>query len=40
MAFYKIGVEDNGDPLGISMEKMRESLAALFILANNLDADL
>jgi elongation factor 1-alpha len=40
MAFYRIGVKDEGDSLGISMEEMRESLATLFIMAHNLDAVL
>lgn len=39
-AFYRIGVEDNGNPLGLSNEEMKESLAMLFYMAKYLKADL
>ena len=39
-AFYVIGVEDNGNPLGISQAEMKESLATLSIMASNLNAEL
>lgn len=39
-AFYMIGVEDDGNPLGLNLDEMRESLATLFIMARNLNADL
>ncbi len=35
-----IGVEDDGNPLGLNYDEMRESLATLFIMARNLNADL
>jgi GTPase len=31
-------VEDNGNPLGLDEEEMRESLATIFYMARNLDA--
>ena len=37
-AFYQIGVEDNGNPLGLDDEEMRESLGTLFYMARNLNA--
>jgi elongation factor 1-alpha len=35
-----IGVEDDGNPLGLNLDEMRESLGTLFIMARNLNADL
>lgn len=35
-----IGVEDDGNPLGLNPDEMKESLATLFIMARNLNADL
>lgn len=35
-----IGVEDNGNPLGLNMEETEKSLATIYILAKNLKADL
>jgi GTPase len=35
-----IGVEDNGNPLGLGMEETKKSLATIYILAKNLKADL
>jgi elongation factor 1-alpha len=31
-------VEDNGNPLGLNEEEMKESLATLFYMARNLNA--
>jgi elongation factor 1-alpha len=39
-AFYQIGVEDNGNPLGLNNEEMKESLGTLFFMARNLNAQL
>jgi GTPase len=39
-AFYRIGVEDDGTPVGLSSEEMKESLAILFYMAKRLKADL
>ena len=35
-----IGVEDNGNALGLNEEEMRESLGTLFYMARNLNASL
>jgi small GTP-binding protein len=39
-AYYFLGLEDDGNSLGINVAEMRESLATLFILARNLNAEL
>ena len=39
-AFYQIGVEDNGNPLGLNEDEMKESLGTLFFMARNLNAEL
>ena len=39
-AIYKIGVEDNGNPLGLDREEMKESLAMLFMIGRNLKAEM
>lgn len=36
--YYVIGVEDNGNPLGISDKEMEESLKVLFTMAKSLNA--
>jgi elongation factor 1-alpha len=36
--FYEIGVEDNGNPLGISMEELEMSVEALQKIVSKLDA--
>jgi GTPase len=35
-----IGVEDDGTPQGIQVNEMEQSLATIFIMARNLNANL
>lgn len=37
-AYYQIGVEDNGNPLGLGEKEMFESLATLYYMSKNLNA--
>ena len=37
LAFYLVGVEDNGTAIGICESEMEESLGTLFFLACNLN---
>lgn len=39
-AYYKIGYEDNGNPLGLGQEDMTQSLNSLCHIANDLRVDL
>jgi GTPase len=39
-AYYHIGVEDDGNPLGLSEEDMRESLKTLQYMAEKADCDM
>jgi elongation factor 1-alpha len=40
VAYYLIGVEDNGNQLGISEEEMNESLSNLKYIADQVDSDM
>lgn len=39
-AFYKIGYEDNGNPLGLTADDLRQSLNSLCHIANDLKVEL
>jgi elongation factor 1-alpha len=38
LAYYYIGVEDNGNALGLVADELMESLGTLFFMARNLNA--
>ena len=38
--YYKIGVEDNGNPLGISKEELEISVNVIYTIANNLNLNV
>lgn len=40
VAYYVIGVTDDGAPLGLGIQQMRESLAVLYLLAGKSNAEL
>jgi GTPase len=40
VAYYVLGVTDDGTPLGLSVLQMRESLAVLYLLAGKSNAEL